>query len=168
MKTMREVDDKHCPSEFVRRFGPDALDDGVAMVIDISHESPVYNPSSLEENGVGYNKFPTVSKQVPRAEEVGQFIALVDELRESPKLQPQSSGVKPTIAAHCHYGYNRTGFFIVCYLVERLGYKLEDAIQEFAEKRPPRGIKHEYFIDELYVRYAVKGLARRGTVLGGE
>lgn len=64
-----------------------------------------------------------------------------------------------------HYGYNRTGFFIVCYLVERLGYKLEDAIREFAEKRLPRGIKHEYFIDELYVRYAVKGLARRGTVV---
>ena len=62
-------------------------------------------------------------------------------------------------------GIDRTGFFIVCYLVERLNYKLEDSIREFAEKRPPRGIKHEYFIDELYVRYAVKGLARRGTVV---
>ena len=63
------------------------------------------------------------------------------------------------------YSANRTGFFIVCYLVERVGYKLEDAIEEFARKRPPRGIKHEYFIDELYVRYAVQGLARRSTVL---
>lgn len=107
MKTMREVDEEHCPSEFVTRFGADALDDGVAVVIDISHESPVYNPSSLEENGVGYHKFPTVSKEVPRAEEVARFIALVDELRESPKLQPRYPGSKPTVAAHCHYGYNR-------------------------------------------------------------
>lgn len=165
MKTMREVDDEHKPSEFVKRFGADVLDDRVAMVVDISHESPVYNPSALEEAGVEYHKFPTVSKQVPRAEEAEQFITLIDELRQTPKLRPQAHGARPTIAVHCHYGYNRTGFFIVCYMVERLGYKLEDAIREFAEKRPPRGIKHEYFIDELYVRYAVKGLARRGTEL---
>lgn len=165
MKTMREVDDHHRPSEFVKHFGADVLDDGVVMVIDISNESPVYNPSALEECGVEYHKFPTVSKQVPRAEEAEQFIALIDRFRRTPKLQPRSNGKTPTIAVHCHYGYNRTGFFIVCYMVERLGYKLEDAIYEFGEKRPPRGIKHEYFIDELYVRYAVKGIARRGTVV---
>jgi hypothetical protein len=44
---------------------------------------------------------------------------------------------------------------IVCYLVERLGWRLQDAIREFAAKRPP-GIKHEHFINELFVRYAVK------------
>lgn len=106
MKTMREVDDEHGPSEFVRRYSADVLDDGVAMVIDISHESPVYNPSALEEGGVEYHKFPTVSKQVPRAEEVEQFIGLIDELRQTPKLQPKSSsGTCPTIGVHCHYGY---------------------------------------------------------------
>lgn len=105
MKTMREVDDEHRPSEFVKRFGHQTLDDGVAMVIDISHESPVYNPSALEEAGVEYHKFPTVSKQVPRAEEVEQFVALVDELRQTPKLNSELSGTTPTIAVHCHYGY---------------------------------------------------------------
>lgn len=107
MKTMREVDDSHRPSEFVKRFSADVLPDGVAMVVDISHESPVYNPSALEEGGVEYHKFPTVSKQVPRAEEVEQFIALVDELRQTGKMKPESEGVKPTIAVHCHYGYVR-------------------------------------------------------------
>jgi len=61
-------------------------------------------------------------------------------------------------------GFNRTGFLIVCYLVERMGYKLQDALEEFAEKRPP-GIKHPHFETELYVRYAVK-MERRGTVVG--
>ena len=59
---------------------------------------------------------------------------------------------------------NRTGFFIICYLIERLGYKVEDAIKEFAEKRAP-GIKHDHFVNELYVRYAVK-MQRRGTIVG--
>ena len=48
-------------------------------------------------------------------------------------------------------------------MVEELGYKLEDAIEEFRQKRPP-GIKHQYFVNDLYVRYAVK-MERRGTVV---
>lgn len=59
---------------------------------------------------------------------------------------------------------SRTGFFICCYMVERLGYKLQDAVAEFAEKRPP-GIKHEFFVDELYVRYGMK-MQRRNTIVG--
>ncbi|KAK4542887.1 hypothetical protein LTR36_006076 [Oleoguttula mirabilis] len=171
MKTMREVDDIHNPKEFVKHFSSSVIPDGVAMVVDISHESPVYNPKGLEEGGVEYHKFPTVSKLPPTADEVEHFISLIDQLRRSPRLQNNSSRslesgqmVHPTIGVHCHYGFNRTGFFIVCYLVERLGYKLQDAIDEFAEKRAP-GIKHEHFKNELYVRYAVK-LERRGTIVG--
>jgi hypothetical protein len=51
----------------------------------------------------------------------------------------------------------------VCYIVEREGYRLQDAIEEFGEKRPP-GVKHDHFVNELYVRYAVK-MPRRGTVI---
>jgi protein-tyrosine phosphatase len=59
---------------------------------------------------------------------------------------------------------NRTGFFICCYMVERLGYKLQDAVDEFALKRPP-GIKHSFFVDELFVRYGMK-MQRRNTIVG--
>ncbi|KAF2766825.1 hypothetical protein EJ03DRAFT_384399 [Teratosphaeria nubilosa] len=165
MKTMREVDEVHNPRRFVQEFGVRAKADGVAMVLDISHESPVYDPKGLEEGGVEYHKFPTVSKLPPTADEVEHFIALVDQLRRSPQCQrKEGEDVGPTIGVHCHYGFNRTGFFIVCYLVERAGYKLADAIAEFAAKRPP-GIKHEHFVNELYVRYAVR-MQRRGTVDG--
>jgi len=58
----------------------------------------------------------------------------------------------------------RTGFFICCYMVERLGYRLQDAVDEFARKRAP-GIKHSFFIDELYVRYGMK-MQRRNTIVG--
>ncbi|KAK0798749.1 hypothetical protein LTS02_008452 [Friedmanniomyces endolithicus] len=171
MKTMREVDDVHNPHEFVRRFGCKALPDGVAIVVDISHESPVYDPKGLEEGGVEYHKFPTVSKLPPTADEVEHFVSLIDLLRTSPRLQPtngteggQYGKVHPVIGVHCHYGFNRTGFFIVCYLVERLHYRVQDAIEEFAAKRKP-GIKHEHFVNELYVRYAAK-MERRGTIVG--
>jgi pimeloyl-ACP methyl ester carboxylesterase/protein-tyrosine phosphatase len=165
MKTMREVDDEHNPTRFVEKFGASVLPDGVAMVLDISHESPVYDKAGLERAGVEYHKFPTVSKLPPTTAEVEQFLSLVDGLRQAPCMQPSEDGSRrPTVGVHCHYGFNRTGFFTVSYLVERLGYKLDDAVAEFAQKKAP-GIKHEYFVNELYVRYAVK-MERRGTIIG--
>ncbi|KAI6897352.1 hypothetical protein KC318_g9825 [Hortaea werneckii] len=183
MKTTREVDPSHNPTDFVKQYSHTAIPDGVAMVLDISHESPVYNPKKLEEGGVEYHKFPTVSKLPPTADEVEHFINTVDNLRRS--LPPTSLGTsppsstnssvpppsseedakRPTIGVHCHYGFNRTGFFIVSYLIERLAYPLQTALDEFAAKRAP-GIKHEHFVNELWVRYSVK-VQRRRTLTGG-
>jgi len=129
--------------------GKDGLG-AIAAVVDISHESPVYNPQGLEDGGIEYRKFPTVSKFPPSLEEVRQFLEIIDGLRRD--LLSEDALHHPVIAVHCHYGFNRTGFFIVAYMVERMKYKLEDALAEFAEKRP-RGVRHEHFVTELYGRY---------------
>lgn len=148
MKTMREVDPMHCPKVFVQNWTG-----RIRAVVDISHESPVYDPSALDRGGIEYHKFPTVSKLPPAAEEVKSFIELVDRLRDAaPSSGPNKDAL---IAVHCHYGFNRTGFFLVCYMVERLNWNLKDAIEEFEKHRAP-GIKHEHFIDTLWVRYSAR------------
>ncbi|KAF2197407.1 hypothetical protein GQ43DRAFT_435176 [Delitschia confertaspora ATCC 74209] len=154
MKTLREVDEKHSPKVFVQEWRGK-----IRAVVDISHDNPVYDSKGLEDGGIAYRKFPTVSKLPPTAEEIKEFIALIDGLREEFSLKTENS---PLIAIHCHYGFNRTGFFLVCYLVERLGYRLQDAIDEFARARPS-GIRHQHFIDALHVRYCV-GLKRAPTL----
>jgi len=165
MKTLREVDETHTPKVFVQNWSAKAgVKHGIRMVVDISHESPVYDPKGLEDGGVEYHKFPTVSKLPPTVDEVRAFIALIDTLREHLAADPQYSG--DVIAVHCHYGFNRTGFFLVSYLVEKMGYRLQDALDEFATKREP-GIKHAHFINELYVRYS-PGLQRRPTIYSAE
>ncbi|KAI9786012.1 MAG: hypothetical protein M1816_008164 [Peltula sp. TS41687] len=161
MKTLREVDEEHCPEEFVRHWRGRIRD-----VIDISHESPVYDPRGLERGGIAYHKFPTVSKIPPTMEEVEDFIKLVDRLTMTDRSTNDETGVQHDdqqrlIVVHCHYGFNRTGFFIVSYLVERRGYELQLAIDEFAKSRPP-GIRHEHFIDTLYLRYLLA--LRRGPM----
>lgn len=156
MKTLREVDDRHSPSIFVKEWKGKIM-----AVVDISHESPVYDPNGLEKGGIHYHKFPTVSKLPPSADEVKTFIDLIDGIRAKGRATEERAE-KPLIGLHCHYGFNRTGFFIVCYLVERLDYRLQDAIDEFARRRPP-GIRHEHFIDTLFVRYTV-GLKRAPTI----
>ena len=174
LKTLREIDDTHSPEKFVEQWRSK-----IKAVIDISHESPVYDPKGLEERGIDYHKFPTVSKIPPTTTEVQEFIQLVDRLRDDPSrtTTPQSQdptqetappGPDPTpndsplIGVHCHYGFNRTGFFICSYLVEREGYPVQAAIDAFASARP-KGIKHAHFLDQLFVRYCV-GLKRAPTL----
>lgn len=150
IKTLREVDEDHSPSEFVKKWGGVIKD-----VIDISHDNPVYNPQGLEKGGVHYHKFPTVSKVPPTDAEIKGFIELVDKIRDEQKerAKRENWGDEYFVGVHCHYGFNRTGFFLVCYLVERCGYTPKAAIEHFAKSRP-KGIKHEHFKDRLFVRYS--------------
>lgn len=153
LKTLREADEVHCPKEFVAKWG-----DSIRHVVDISKDQPVYDPRGLERAGLQYHKFPTVSKVPPTAQEVADFINLIDRIRERERVE-ESAGDEndetgSVIGVHCHYGFNRTGYFIICYLIERCGFGVKDAIEEFATKRP-HGIKHSHFLDRLYVRYGV-------------
>ncbi|KAJ9308987.1 hypothetical protein DTO217A2_1663 [Paecilomyces variotii] len=150
LKMLREVDEEHNPVLFSQAHRGE-----VYAVIDISHENPVYNPEQLEKGGIHYHKHPTVSKIPPTVDETRDFIALVDRLQSEITDQIERDGngghPRPLVGVHCHYGFNRTGFLIVSYLIERLGYSVQDAIDEFQRKRPP-GIRHEHFIDTLFVR----------------
>lgn len=159
MKTLREVDETHCPDVFVKDWGAQIKD-----IVDISHESPVYDPRGLEKGGISYHKFPTVSKIPPTSDEVTTFIGLVDRLRDEQAARKEKEGVGGEwfVGVHCHYGFNRTGYFIVCYLVESCGYDVQSAIDEFARQRP-KGIKHAHFLDQLFVRYCL-GLKRAPTL----
>ena len=150
MKTLREIDDTHSPLIFVKHWKGK-----IKAVIDISHESPVYDPQKMDDEGIEYHKFPTVSKIPPTIAEVEDFINLVDRLRD---VQASPHYEYPLIGVHCHYGFNRTGFFICSYLIEKEGFSVQQAIDEFRKQRPP-GIRHDHFIDTLFVRYCV-GLKR--------
>lgn len=152
MKTLREVDEQHSPKIFVKQWAGK-----IYAVVDISHDTPVYDPKGFEAGGIAYYKFPTVSKQPPTREEVRAFIELIDRIRSE-----KEDGDQALIGVHCHYGFNRTGFFLVSYLIEKLGYNVQDAIEAFQKARPP-GIRHNHFINELHVRYCT-GLKKAPTL----
>ncbi|KAF1833862.1 hypothetical protein BDW02DRAFT_569607 [Decorospora gaudefroyi] len=149
MKTLREVDEEHTPKVLTKKWSGE-----LCAVVDISHDNPVYDPQGLEDGGIPYHKFPTVSKHPPQPAEVREFCELVDKIR--------AEGRQGLIGVHCHYGFNRTGFFLVSYLIERMDFRVEDAIETFRVARPP-GIRHSHFVDALYVRYC-QGLKRAPTL----
>ena len=139
MKVMRQNDPEHSPESFAAKYPK------VALVVDLSHSESPYMDS--DPHIKRYIKLSTVSKSLPDPREVEQFIKVVDSFF-------QESKNKDEIAVHCHYGFNRTGFMICAYLVERQHLTITDAINMFATARPP-GIKHQYFKDELILRYAL-------------
>ncbi|KAI8086644.1 Alpha/Beta hydrolase protein [Halteromyces radiatus] len=140
MKVMRQTDTEHCPPAFLAKY-PE-----IGFIIDLSKDTPPYRTSDFDNTTIEYIKFRTVSKIPPTREDVDRFIKLAADCWEKrPDVQ---------IAVHCHYGFNRTGFFIVCYMIERLGVSVPDALKAFADVRPP-GIRHSHFVDELYMRYVL-------------
>lgn len=57
------------------------------------------------------------------------------------------------IGVHCTHGFNRTGFLTCAYLVEKLDFAIDIAVNLFAECRPP-GIYKQDYLNELFRRYA--------------
>ncbi|GAA5804059.1 hypothetical protein HPULCUR_009545 [Helicostylum pulchrum] len=140
MKVMRQTDTNHCPSALMAKF-PE-----IRFIIDISNDTPPYRSSDFEHSRIEYIKFKTVSKIPPTKEEVAKFNQIAYGCwQKNPEAQ---------IAVHCHYGFNRTGFFICCYMIEKLGVSVPDALAYFKQARAP-GIRHAHFIDELYLRYVL-------------
>ncbi|SPO02913.1 related to peroxisomal serine-active lipase [Cephalotrichum gorgonifer] len=156
MKTLREVDDVHCPPVFVGTWGSRVSD-----VVDISRDQPSYDPIGLQKGDIAYHKMSTVSKIPPTDDEIARFVSLVDSIRESKRRSGQE-GTRGLIGVHCHYGFNRTGYFIVCYLVERCGFKVQDAMDAFAKARPP-GIRHQHFRDKLFMKYGMLAESKQGA-----
>jgi mRNA-capping enzyme len=59
---------------------------------------------------------------------------------------------KSIIGVHCTHGFNRTGFLICAYLINKFNYSAKDALEYFSEIRPP-GIYRQALVDALYERY---------------
>ncbi|KAI5953546.1 hypothetical protein KGF54_002918 [Candida jiufengensis] len=149
MKTLREEDSVHSPTIVESLFYETNahnkdIKGNLIAIIDISADIPPYSPKSFKT--IKYYKCATVSKVVPDQSAIRRFIQLIDDILNSNTIE------NPLIGVHCHYGFNRTGFLICCYLIEVLGWSVEEAVEGFKIAKPP-GIKHPHFIDALYVRY---------------
>lgn len=82
--------------------------------------------------------------ETPTVEQTQAFIEIVEEFNRDHPLD--------VIGVHCTHGFNRTGFLIVSYMVEKQDCAVEAAIAAFAKARPP-GIYKEDYIRELFRRY---------------
>jgi atypical dual specificity phosphatase len=87
-------------------------------------------------------------REVPAEADVADFIATVDEFRVRAK---KSTPRRPLIGVHCTHGLNRTGYFVCRYLMARMGFEPQEAIDAFDEARGHRQ-RRPYLLNHLKTR----------------
>ncbi|XP_066252635.1 mRNA-capping enzyme [Euwallacea similis] len=117
----------------------------IGLWIDLTNTNRFYDKAEIENYGCRYIKLQCKGHgETPSREQTNIFIQVVDKFISKNPLE--------MIAVHCTHGFNRTGFLIVSYLVEKMDYCVDVAIQAFADARPV-GIYKQDYLDELYNRY---------------
>ncbi|XP_054157712.1 mRNA-capping enzyme-like [Oppia nitens] len=113
--------------------------------IDLTYTSRFYDKSIVEKKNIQYCKFQCRGHdECPTEDQTRQFISSCDAYIAKNPLD--------VIAVHCTHGFNRTGFLICAYLIEKLDWSVEAAVNAFANSRPP-GIYKESYLRELFRRY---------------
>lgn len=117
----------------------------IGLWIDLTNTSRFYDRKEVESRGAQYRKLQCRGHgETPTPEQTQSFIDTVESFVTQSPLDK--------IGVHCTHGFNRTGFLIVSYMVEKLDFSVEAALMSFAQVRPP-GIYKDDYIKELFRRY---------------
>ncbi|TRY59183.1 hypothetical protein DNTS_032428 [Danionella cerebrum] len=151
MKTMLgpRYDDK-VPEE--NRFHPSMLSNylkslkvKMGLLVDLTNTNRFYDRADIEKEGIKYVKLACKGHgECPTVENTQMFIRLCEHFIEKTPTE--------LIGVHCTHGFNRTGFLISAYLVEKMDWSVEAAVAAFAQARPPGIYKGDY-LKELFRRY---------------
>jgi protein-tyrosine phosphatase len=97
-----------------------------------------YDPSSFQNTRITYHRYPTTAKVPPTEDDIKGFITIVKKCLAT---SAEGGFTDTEICVHCHYGFNRSGFMLCCWLVEMEGYSVHEALEAFKFARPS-GIRH--------------------------
>lgn len=114
----------------------------LGLWIDLTNTKRFYDRRDIETRDCQYMKLKCRGHgETPSLEQTRAFIEIVDTFSQDHPLD--------YVGVHCTHGFNRTGFLIVSYMVERMDCSVEAAILAFADSRPP-GIYKQDYINELF------------------
>ncbi|KAF3448984.1 hypothetical protein FNV43_RR09708 [Rhamnella rubrinervis] len=122
----------------------------LGLVIDLTNTTRYYSTVDLKKDAIKHVKIQCKGRgSVPDNSSVNQFVYEVSQFLSRQKHS------KKYILVHCTHGHNRTGYMIVHYLMRSQSFSVQQAIQIFAEARPP-GIYKPDYIEALYAFYHEK------------
>ncbi|KAJ0061025.1 hypothetical protein NL108_004739 [Boleophthalmus pectinirostris] len=117
----------------------------MGLLVDLTNTTRFYDRNEIEKEGIKYVKLQCKGHgECPSQDTTAMFIRLCEHFIEK----------NPTelIGVHCTHGFNRTGFLICAYLVEKMDWSVEAAVAAFSQARAPGIYKGEY-LKELFRRY---------------
>lgn len=108
--------------------------------MDLTNTKRFYDRREIEARGCQYTKLKCRGHgETPSREQTQSFIEIVDAFIQDHPLE--------YVGVHCTHGFNRTGFLIVSYMVERMDCAVEGALDAFAHARPPGIYKQDYIVE---------------------
>ncbi|XP_014662100.1 PREDICTED: mRNA-capping enzyme-like [Priapulus caudatus] len=113
--------------------------------IDLTNTNRFYDKAEVEKTSTKYLKLQCRGfGETPSVDQTRAFIELCQKFVAQHPLE--------IIVIHCTHGFNRTGFLICSYLVEKCDWSIEAAVDAFKKSRPP-GIIKGHYLEELFGRY---------------
>ncbi|XP_075453955.1 mRNA-capping enzyme isoform X3 [Ascaphus truei] len=142
--------DDQVPEE--NRFHPSMLSNylkslkvKMGLLVDLTNTTRFYDRNDIEKEGIKYIKLQCKGHgECPSQENTDTFIRLCERFMER--------NTDELIGVHCTHGFNRTGFLICAFLVEKMDWSIEAAVATFSQARPPGIYKGDY-LKELFRRY---------------
>uniref|UniRef100_A0A8C7X8T7 mRNA-capping enzyme n=1 Tax=Oryzias sinensis TaxID=183150 RepID=A0A8C7X8T7_9TELE len=117
----------------------------MGLLVDLTNTNRFYDRNDIEKEGIKYVKLACKGHgECPSKEITATFTRLCELFIQK----------NPTelIGVHCTHGFNRTGFLICAYLVEKMDWSTEAAVATFTLARAPGIYKGDY-LKELFRRY---------------
>ncbi|XP_036104153.1 mRNA-capping enzyme isoform X3 [Molossus molossus] len=123
----------------------------MSLLVDLTNTSRFYDRNDIEKEGIKYIKLKCKGHgECPTTENTETFIRLCEQFNE--RNPPELIVLFYFLGVHCTHGFNRTGFLICAFLVEKMDWSIEAAVATFAQARPPGIYKGDY-LKELFRRY---------------
>ncbi|XP_051951188.1 mRNA-capping enzyme [Xyrauchen texanus] len=117
----------------------------MGLLVDLTNTGRFYDRAEIEKEGIKYVKLACKGHaECPTVETTETFIRMCEPFIEKTPTE--------LIGIHCTHGFNRTGFLICAYLVEKMDWSIEAAVAAFAQARAPGIYKGDY-LKELFRRY---------------
>ena len=102
----------------------------IGLWIDLTFTRRFYESSRLADRDIKYVKLECRGHgETPTPDQTSAFIRICSQFISQNPLA--------SVGVHCTHGFNRTGFLIISYLVEREDWSLDRAVVEFSRCRPP-------------------------------
>ena len=94
----------------------------VGLVVDLTNTTRWYDSKTLTEKDIKYVKINCKGRsETPNEEQTRTFIQVCSNfIAQNPLLH---------VGVHCTHGFNRTGFLIAAYLVEKHDWGVDAAVQ---------------------------------------
>ncbi|XP_053205509.1 mRNA-capping enzyme-like [Panonychus citri] len=116
----------------------------IGLWIDLTNTNRFYNKEIVEKE-IKYVKIECRGHgECPSPEQTRTFVNICHQFFCKEPMKK--------ILVHCTHGFNRTGFLISAYLVERQDWSIEASVREFAKCRHPGIYKGDY-LETLFSRF---------------